>query len=984
MDKKINKKDIAIIGMSGAFPGSESIADLWNNILDGKELIHFYSDEELKTFGIETKEANKIYADAFMPNSETFDYSFFGFTKEEAIYMDPQTRKFFEIAWSAIENSGYDIARTDKKIGVFAAASDNINWRAFANFSKTKTLNPFYLGQISNKNYLNTLLSYKLDLKGPSYNINTACSSSLVAVHLACRHLLLRECSMAIAGGVRITTTQERGYEYQEGMILSKDGHCRAFDAEATGAVFGEGAGVVVLKRLEDAYADNDHIYAVIKASSTNNDGANKNGFTAPGVEGQYNCIRQAHKFAGIEPDSISFIESHGTGTNLGDGIEIEALNLAFESKNNKTCAIGSIKTNVGHLDAASGVTGLIKAALTIKNRKFPPSLHFEQPNQNIRFEDGPFYVNTTTATLENKDILRGAVSSFGMGGTNAHVIVEEAPSYETRMTKRSSVDFLPFSAKSLKTLEKYEQNIQAFINSGTENVSDLCYTFKTGRKQLNHRGFFLVDGTNIVSSQLASEPKKYDSVTFLFTGQGSQFSKMSESFYTTVPYYKEWIDKGLTILNQIDGTDYRDILFNTNAEIHDTKYAQPLLFLVEYALAKTFMHWGIVPNRMIGHSLGEYVAAAISEVFTFEEALALIIKRATLMNSAKSGSMLAALGDIDTLTKLMPAHIDIAAINTNNSIVFSGNTKVLNGFEETLKANDVKTKQLKTSHAFHSESMDSILNDFKKALENITLQEPKIPYISNSTGTYIKPEEATSVDYWVSHIRNTVNFKDGINTLLRDEDAVYVEIGIGNTLINMVKEQSEKKISGFSTLANQNDTDNDQLKIQYTLGQLWLGGIDIFWDNYYKDSVHYKVPAPTYPFEKTVFPVKVNPMEKQSFNLSIVEHEFQVDDSTNQKENEKSIVKPQNEVQEKLVSIWQDFFEAKQISIDDDYFELGGSSLQAVVIVNRINEAFDTNLSIQNLYNYLTIRDLSKLLLLSLQQNKPSEETQESDQFVI
>ncbi len=984
MNKKINKKDIAIIGMSGTFPGSESITDLWENIIEGKELIHFYTDDELKSFGIERKETNKIYADAFMPNSEMFDYSFFGFTKEEAIYMDPQTRKFFETAWTAIENSGYDIERTDKKIGVFAAASDNINWRAFANFSKTKTLNPFYLGQISNKNYLNTLLSYKLDLKGPSYNINTACSSSLVAVHLACRHLLLRECSMAIAGGVRITSSQERGYEYKEGMILSKDGHCRAFDAEATGAVFGEGAGVVVLKRLEDAYADNDHIYAVIKASSTNNDGANKNGFTAPSVEGQYNCIRQAQKFAGIEPNSISFIEAHGTGTNLGDGIEMEALNLAFDSKENKTCAIGSVKTNIGHLDAASGVTGLIKSVLTIKNKEFPASLHFEKPNQNIKFDDGPFYVNTKTTSLEDKNLLRGAVSSFGMGGTNAHVIVEEAPSYETNRIVKSTVDFLPFSAKSLKALERYELNIQSFINAKTANVSDLCYTFKTGRRQLKHKGFFLLDGNTIVGNQTNSEPKKYDNITFLFTGQGSQFSKMSESFYTTEPYFKEWIDKGLHILNQIDGANYNDILFTENDKIHDTQYAQPLLFLVEYALAKTFMHWGIIPTHMIGHSLGEYVAAAIGEVFTFEEGLKLIVKRATLMNSAEKGSMLAALGNIETLKQLKPTTVDIAAINTSTSIVFSGKTKAIKDFEEVLKSKDIKTKILKTSHAFHSESMDSILDDFKKAFDTITLKEPKIAYISNSTGTYIKPEEATAADYWVSHLRNSVNFKKGIDTLLANEKTVYVEIGLGSTLINMVKEQSETKVSGFSTLASKKDTDSDALKIQNTLGQLWLGGIDIHWDNYYQNNTHYKVPAPTYPFEKIAFPVKVNPMEKQSFNISIIEHEFEVNDVSNQKESGKMIIKPQNEVQEKLVNIWQDFFEAKEISIDDDYFELGGSSLQAVVIVNRINETFDTNLSIENLYNYLTIRDLSKLLSLSLQQNTPSEETQESDQFVI
>lgn len=990
MSKNISKKDIAIIGMSGVFPGSENIKQLWENLTSSKELIHFYSDEELNALGIDPKapkNTNKVYTDASMPDADAFDYSFFNFSKEEAIYMDPQTRKFFELTWTAIEDAGYCIEKTDQKIGVFAAASDNLNWRAFANFSKTKTLAPFYLGQISNKNYLNTLLSYKLDLKGPSYNINTACSSSLSAVHLACRHLLLRECSMAVAGGIRITTTTDTGYEYQDGMIFSKDGYCRAFDAEASGAVFGEGAGVVILKRLEDAYADKDHIYAVIKASSTNNDGANKIGFTAPSIEGQYNCIRQAHEFATVDPATISFIEAHGTGTNLGDGIEVEALNLAFKSENQKSCALGSIKTNMGHLDAASGVTGLIKASLSVQNKLYPASLHYNTPNENIKFEKGPFYVNTENVDLQHKTNIRGAVSSFGMGGTNAHVLVEEAPSYDNKPAATNGVDILPFSAKSAHVLENYANSIQDFIKTQQPNSADLCYTFKTGRSAFDYRGFFLLNENGIIGTQIANTAITPKEVSFLFPGQGTQFAKMGAYLYQTETHYKEWIDKGLTFLKNTTGEDYRDILFEENMTIHQTKYTQPLVFLVEFALAKTLIHFGITPKTMIGHSLGEYVAAAISCVFTFEEGLQLIIKRAALMDKVEEGSMLAAQGELKVLKEIVPENIEVAAVNTSKSIVFSGTNEEIIALKKVFTATKIKNKILNTSHAFHSKSMDVILSEFEAEFNSITLKEPTISYVSNSTGKLITKEEATSVAYWVGHLRNTVNFKDGIDTLLQNNNTVFVEIGAGATLLNMVREESKEKVTGFATIAHVNEQNNDQQKLQTLFGQLWLHGITANWETFYADKTRYKITAPTYPFEKVRFPVKVNPLEKQSLSIEVVTHDFQIN-TTAKKAGTKEIIKPQNEIQERLAAIWQDFFETTEISMDDDYFELGGNSLQAVVIVNRINQEFDTNLSIESMYNHLTIKDLSELLAFSIQQTETETETEieveETDEFVI
>ena len=478
MKTKASKKDIAIIGMAGIFPESKNINELWGNLLAEKELVHFYDKNKLeKPF-----KEKYVYADALMPNSNNFDHTFFGFSKEEALYMDPQIRKFIEIAWTAIEDAGYNVNTMNKDVGVFTAASDNLNWRAFVNFSEAKTINSFYQGQIANKNYLNTLLSYNFGFTGPSYSISTACSSSLTAIHIACRHLLLRECSMAIAGGIRITSTIEKGYQYIEGMILSKDGHCRPFDENASGTIFGEGGGAVILKRLEDAIQDKDQIYAVIKASATNNDGANKIGFTAPGVEGQYNCIKKAQQFADIDPGSITFIEGHGTGTSLGDGIEINALNNAFKETEKESCPIGSIKSNLGHLDVASGVTGVIKASLAIRNKVLPASINYIKENKNIKFNEGPFYVNKKAIPLKNREeSIRAGVSSFGMGGTNAHVILEEFYS-DINTEPEKGYELLPFSAKSIVALKNYENNIIEFLNKTSEEIQNIAYTLKTGR----------------------------------------------------------------------------------------------------------------------------------------------------------------------------------------------------------------------------------------------------------------------------------------------------------------------------------------------------------------------------------------------------------------------------------------------------------------------------------------------------------------------
>lgn len=996
MTQSINKKDIAIIGMSGVFPKSANIDQLWNHLLNGDELIHFYSEKELEQLGIDpAAEKQQVFASAHLEHGDTFDHSFFGFTSEEAFYMDPQIRKFFEHSWLAIEDAGYDITSLEERVGVFAAASDNLNWRAYTNFAQPKNINPFFLGQISNKNYMNTLLSYKLNLRGPSYCVNTACSSSLVAIHLACRNLLLRECSMAIAGASRITTTKEIGYTYQPGMIFSKDGHCKAFDAAASGTISGEGVGVVVLKRLEDALNDKDPIYAVIKSSITNNDGANKIGFTAPSVEGQYDCIRQSHHVAKIDPATISFVETHGTGTDLGDSIEIESLNKAFSFNTEKHCAIGSVKSNMGHLDAAAGVSGLIKAALTIKHRVLPASLHFENANENINFDQGPFYVNTTNKKFDSATVLRGAVSSFGMGGTNAHVLLEESP-VQQRTNHESPFELITFSAKTEEALYEYERTIVDFLAKHKEaNISDIAFTYATGRAQFNHRGTLLLSNREIIQTKINSISKQnLPTLIFLFSGQGSQYKKMGEYLYKNEPFFTGILDVGFNFIKQKTGEDFKSVLYGDDAtaddDLKDTKYTQPLLFLFEYALAKLLMYWGIHPSHMMGHSLGEYTAACVSGVFQFEEALQLIIKRGALMNQAISGAMLAIKEPIENIEEFLNDDLDIAAINTGNSVVISGSHEDISKLKTILEGEKMNSLVLPTSHAFHSKFMDPLLDSFKDEFKSLSLNEPTIPFISNVTGEFITNEMATSPEYWAKHLRNTVLFSKGADTLLEKENVAFIEVGPGAALLGMIQQQAkirEVEIRTCQTIKRSKETDEANKLNVSLLSNLWLNGVPINWSAYFSDKNCYKVSGPGYPFEKNKFPSRVDPLDRYNVKMDSIEEEIPASMklSIATREVTNNYVAPTNEVEVTLAHMWKDFFKVEEVGINDNYFELGGDSLQAIVLINQINEEFETSLSLENLYEALTIKEVATLLSFSLIQLRHKEiRNKDNDEVIL
>lgn len=864
-----------MIGMACRFPGAANWREFWKNLVNDVESIHSFSNEELIAAGMSEEEISHpdfVNAGAVLKNKKLFDAGFFNYRPAEAKFLNPLHRVFHECIWEALEDAGYDPDMVKGSIGLYAGGGDDLNWKVYSMLKNgEQEIDNFTLGQLNNKDYLAALLAYKLNIKGPAFAVNTACSTSLVTISLACRSLLMGEIKMALAGGVSIATQQQKGYFYQEGMIDSRDGHCRAFDKDASGAVGGEGAGVVVLKRLQDALNEGDHIYAVIKGSAVNNDGNRKVGFTAPSVEGQADCIRKAMAMADVDPASISYVEAHGTGTRLGDPIEVEALNIAFSNSIN-TCAIGSVKTNIGHLDTAAGVAGLIKTALSLKYRKIPASLHFTSPNAEINFNAGPFYVNAALQEWHQKDDLplRAGVSSFGIGGTNAHVILEEAPIQESGSEGRD-YKLLTVSAKNAASLERYLDNLQSFLlDEPTLNMADLSYTLQVGRKHFAYRQSFPYkdqhDLLQMLKQKTVCIPEKKLPIVFMFPGQGSQYADMGKALYAQELVFRAQMDEGFSIIEQLTGIHLKEILFpveENKAKINQTRYTQPVIFLLEYSLATLLMAWGITPAYMIGHSIGEYVAACLAGVFSFEDALKLVIKRGALMDALPGGSMLSVpLSEVEA-APYIKAGISLAAVNGPEQVVLSGNEEAVTELIDALGTAGIPYVKLRTSHAFHSAMLDAITDDFRQELMKVTFHSLKYPFISNLSGKLITPGEAASPDYWVSHMRETVKFSAGVSTLLAQHpELIWIEAGAGHTLSELLKMHGT--ITPVQLMGTAKEKDDGRL-LTAGIGELWLKGIDIDWKSYYKNEKRKRVSLPTYAFEQVEYPVEVNPFENGS-----------------------------------------------------------------------------------------------------------------------
>jgi phthiocerol/phenolphthiocerol synthesis type-I polyketide synthase E len=990
-----NGSEIAIVGMNGRFPGAPDLETFWKNLLEAKESIQFFSDDELKREGVEQSQyenPNYVKAGTELDNIDKFDASFFGFTPREAEIMDPQQRLFLECCWEVLEKAGYDSEKYPGRIGIYAGVfSSTYLFNLYSNPGLYNSVGELNIRHGNEKDYLATRVSYKLNLKGPSVSVQTSCSTSLVAVHFAVQNLLSGECDMAIAGGVSIVTPQKTGYMYQEGGILSPDGHCRPFDAKAKGTIFGNGLGVVVLKRLEDARNDGDTIYAVIKGSAINNDGADKVGFTAPSVNGQAEVIADAMAMAEVDPLTIGMIEAHGTGTPLGDPIEISALTQVYreQTAERNYCAIGSVKSNIGHLGVASGVAGLIKTALSLYHKKIPPTLHYKEGNPNIDFENSPFYVNSELQDWEGKNGIprRAAVSNFGMGGTNAHIVLEEAfPTEIEAGTSTQDEQLLVLSAKSdsalTSTINRMKDYFQQNPNADLKNVS---FTLQAGRHEFSNRAMLVartrdealeILGNTESRKLVKGLSKKEHKVAFVFPGQGSQHIKMAYGLYMKEPVFRKTFDYCCDTLLPMIKTDIRKLLYQSedetlaSEELQQTSLAQPTLFTIEYSLSKLLDSWGIKPSLMLGHSIGEYVAACLAGVFSLDDALQIVTIRGRLMQQMPTGKMLSVALSEPEIQGYLQGEVSIAAVNTPNLCVIAGKEEEIDALHKKLEKQGVETRMLITSHAFHSSMMDPILDEFANEIRKVQLNPPAIPYLSNLTGTWIKPEEATDPRYWSKHLRGVVRFSQGVETLL-EEEMIIVEVGPGQSLTGIIKghKNEDKKTIVFPLLRHPKDRQTDNTVLLSAIGRIWLAGGSVDWEGLHTSHRVQRIPLPTYPFEKKRYwidriPSNIVPVNGTEQNEQVYTKGTEEEQNPIKAEDLGAVTKEKTVPignQQKVGAIWEELFGIDSIDVNDDFFEIGGHSLLAIQLFNRIQEEFDVELQIEDMFDDPTISGLTK-----------------------
>ncbi len=902
-----NESDIAIVGMAGRFPGARDLDEFWHNLAQGTESITRLSDEEIIAAGVSAEHFNRpdyVKAAPVLAGPELFDAAFFGHSPGEAAAMDPQQRLLLELAHIALEDAGCDPARACGPIGVFAGSAMNtyfMNRGLEGGFAE----NYIPLLIASDKDFLATRISYKLGLRGPSLTVQTACSTSLVAIHLARQSLLTGETDVALAGAVSVRVPHRVGYFYDGSGVVSRDGHVRAFDAAANGTVFGSGAGVVVLKRLADALAQGDRIHAVLKGSAINNDGADKAGYTAPSVTGQTAAVVEALANAGIDAAEISYLEAHGSGTPVGDRIELLALTKAFQNFTDRTnyCAIGSVKTNIGHLDAAAGMAGVIKTVLALKHRRIPATLNYTRPNEEIDFPATPFFVAAKARDwLDDGAPRRAGVMATGMGGTNAFVVLEEAPVAAAAVASLPPAPhLLVISAKTATALDAVARQLAERLSSptasGDDALAQIAHTLQTGRTFFGHRRFIVAQRTDEAAAALRGQgsvkaasglvPRDgAPSVVFLLPGMGDHYVGMSRGLYAHFADFRADVDRCAEILQTVLGLDIRTVLFPaeegtraaaaaprgidlkrmlgrgaaepaspTAKMLEKTIFNQPILFSVEYALARWWMRQGVQPERIVGHSMGEYVAACLAGVFSLEDALRVVAVRAQLVNELPRGAMLAVMLAERETAELLGPELSIALINGPKLCVVAGPISAIENFQNTLKDRGVIFRPVRNTHAFHSRMLEPIAAAFAEQVRKISLSAPRIPFVSNVTGTWITDEQATDPRYWAAHAHTTARFSDALEALWQLPDHTLIEVGPGRTLGVLAMQHPARAAARapliVSSLRHDYENQPDAEFILNSLGRVWLTGAADTLDELEPPSVRRKISLPAYPFER-------------------------------------------------------------------------------------------------------------------------------------
>jgi acyl transferase domain-containing protein/SAM-dependent methyltransferase len=881
---------VAIIGMRGRFPGANDLDQFWANLAEGVESISILTHEEIKAAGVPEQVSRLpgyVNASPVLDGVDQFDAQFFGFSARDATLTDPQHRLFLETAWEALEDAGYDPAQVSGPIGVFGGSElSTYLYHLYQNLDALKYIDGMQLMVTNDKDHLCTQVSYRLNLRGPSVVVQTTCSTSLVAVSLACESLQARRCDMALAGGVTVRVPQRAGYFYVPGSILSPDGHCRPFDANAQGTIVGSGVGIIVLKRLSDAVRDRDNVRAVILGTGLNNDGSDKVGYTAPSTRGQAAAIRAAHAMAGVSAESFGYVEAHGTGTILGDPIELSALTEVFRDGSERSgyCGIGSVKSNFGHLSCAAGIAGLIKTVLSMEHKAIVPTVHYTAPNPAIDLGSSPFYVATQLIPWERNGMPRRAgVSSFGVGGTNAHIVIEEAPARDVP-TEKIAHQLLTLSARSEAALAEASKRLATHLEKHPEaDLADAAYTLHLGRRPFKYRRAFPVKSDDTARAiTLLRNPESFPAVqavadrpvAFMFSGQGSQYPGMAGGLYKSEPLFRRSVDRCARILKPAIGFDLRRLIFpapsrrkDAAGALRDTKWAQPALFTIGYALAQLWISWGVQPAGMIGHSVGEYVAAVLAGVMSLEDALGIIARRGQLISALPRGSMLAVMADAEAVERFLTDSVSIAAVNAPGFCVLSGPDADVANVEAALTAASLASRRLHTSHAFHSSMMDPILDEFESIVSRVELSAPDKRFVSTLTGNWAGAEMAKP-SYWVTQVRQSVRFADAFKTLIGpgspvQKDAAFVEAGPGNALTTFASETlrtMDRPALSLTSLPGPGGHRTDTEEILASLGALWSGGVVIDWQGFHRNEPRSRISLPTYPFERQSYWVGKRP----------------------------------------------------------------------------------------------------------------------------
>ncbi len=994
----MDNDSIAVIGISCRFPGASNTKEYWQNLCQGKESLTRFSLDEIVPL---TEDDIKFDPD-FVPvrgminGQAEFDAEFFSMSAREAEILDPQQRVFLEIAWAAMEDAGYVGENYPGLVGVYAGMSSNSyfvnhlkpNPKVIDNFGSFQTM------VCNEKDFLATRVAYALGLKGPAISLNTGCSTSLVAICEAFNHLQSYQCDLALAGGVSIAFPEKTGYLYHENGIGSSDGHCRPFDEKAQGTVFSNGAGAVILKRTEDAIEDGDHIYAVIRGVGLNNDGADKLSFTAPSIDGQANAIMMAHTTADINPENIGYVETHGTATPVGDPIEVEALTQAFHSQTQQKqyCAIGSVKSNIGHTDTAAGIAGFIKTTLALYHQSIPPSINYTRPNPKIDFEKTPFFVNTQTTAWPSDSKLAG-VSSFGVGGTNAHIVLEPAPEIPPS-NAQDRPPLIMLSARSPEALKQSAAQLATDLeavdlqNPTAPTLNDIAFTLRQGRKAFSHR--LTVSGNPIDTLKLSL--KKFDKtkmtvqraldtqpeLVFMFPGGGSQYTEMGLELYHTEPLFQQLLDDGFALYQKITGNDLKAILYppadalkQADIDLKHPSRQLPAIFIIEFALARLLMSWGLEPKALIGHSMGENTAACLAGVFTFEAALRLITLRGELFETVTEGGMLSISTDLASLTGLIDDNVDIAAINGPQQCTVSGPTDVLAALQEKLINADIEVQKIPISIAAHSRLLDPILAPFQDYLESIELNPPNIAFISNLTGTWISDEQAVSSDYWTQHLRNAVRFSDGISELQKETGRLFIEVGPGKILSSLARLHAPQLANQITpSMRHAQEEMTDPCFLMETLGKLWAIGANIDWKKIYDDSGSRRVPLSSYSFQHKRYLIEAMPTaatttttaatntHSMDYNLPLAT--ASIANGNTVPEQDTSTTAPPAEpisriqlVLQKLITIVKDMsgLDDQDIDLDATFLELGFDSLFLSQASLKFKKVFGIKITFRELF---------------------------------